>query len=195
VKKLKDTCLTAGAGKTNPTVRQLTEYPMVYTATDGKTKRMGEIIYVTTRQEVERLDLGRFLANFGLNQSKRKLRQVRGRIIYTVHGYEENEEEIYEIPEVRRFYSLIHQVWPCWLYTACLASPSLLVIALSVVGNMSVARSGNECRIRIPGPDLKKFFLESLPPVALLNHKAGISREFGIQYLQSVASHLKVSEE
>jgi hypothetical protein len=191
MKTTKDTCLSVGAGKTNPTVRQLTKYPMVYTATDGKTKRMGEIVYVTTREEVERLDLSRFVATFGIHQPKSKLRQLRGRIIYTIHGYD-NEAEIYEILDVRRFYSAVHVMWPCWLFTACLASASLRVIALSVVSNMSVARSGNECRTRIPGHDIKKFFVESLPAAGLLFARAGISRQYGSKYLKYVANHLGI---
>ena len=191
MKATKDSCLSIGAGKTNPTVRSLTAHPMVYTSSSGKTKRMGEIVYVTTREEVERLDLSRFMANFGIHQSRSKLRQLRGRIIYTINGYD-NEAEIYEISEVRRFYSAVHVLWPCWLFTACLASASLRVIALSVVSNMSVARSGNECRTRIPGQDIKKFFIESLPAAGLLFARTGISTQHGSKYLKYVANHLGI---
>jgi|GEM_PF-852211 len=190
MKKINDSCLAAGSGKTNPTVLSLTAHPMVYTSSGGETKRMGEIVYVTTREEVESLDLTRFMANFGIHQPKSKLCQLRGRIIFTIHGYDETEAEIYEIPEVRRFYGAVHAVWPCWLFTACLPSASLKVIALSVVANMSIVRSGNECRTRIPGHDIKEFFLESLPAAGLLFARAGISTQHGGYYLKCVANHL-----
>ena len=182
--------LTAGSGKTNQTVKQLVQHPMVYTASTGKTKRMGEIVYVSSRKEVEGLDTSRFLANFGIHQSASRLRQIHGRIIYTIHGYDESDEEVYEIPEVRRFYAAVHNTWPCWLYTACLASPSLKVVALSIVKNMSIKRSGSDCRVRIPGPDLKKFYLDSLPTAGLMFCHAGVSRQNGSRYLISVANHL-----
>jgi hypothetical protein len=163
---------------------------MVYTNSKGKTQKMGEIVYVTTRKEVESQNLSRFIGNFGIHQSKSKLRQLHGRIIFTIDGYEDNEDELYEIPEVRRFYSAVHAVWPCWLFTCCIASASLKVIALSVVANMSIARSEDDCRVTIPGPDLKKFFLESLPTAGLMFCDAGISRQNGSKYLISVANHL-----
>lgn len=167
---------------------------MVYTTCSGKTKRMGEIVYVTTREEIEKLDISRMLLNFGPQQSRQKLRQLRGRIIFTVDGYD-SSGDIFEIPEVRDYYSLVHRVWPSWLFTACLASPSLRVIALSVIPNMSIIRSGNLCRIQIPESDLREFFMHSLPAVAFLHHKAGIPKRSGAEYLRCVANYLGLPEE
>ena len=189
---IKSPFLTAGAGKTNPTLRSLAEYPMVYTSC-GKTKIMGEIVYVTTREEVERRDFSRFLSNFGPKQSWQKLRQFRGRIIFTVDGYDGTDDDIYEIPEVRAFYATIHAKWPCWLFAACLASPSLHVIAFSVIPNLWVIRSGNECRIRVHHSELCAFFVRSLPAAALLNQRAGLSQQCGAQYLKIVARHLGIA--
>ena len=191
MKKMSSSCLAAGAGKTNPTVRHLNEHPMVYTNSSGKPKRMGEIVYVTTRQEVESLDLSRFMSNFGHHIPRRKIGQAHGRIIYTIHGYDE-DDEIYAIPEVRLFYTMAHESWPCWLYTACLASASLRVIALSIAANMWSKRSGNECQNWIPKHDLKIFFSESLPAARLLFYRAGISKKYAAEYLKIVAKYLGI---
>ena len=110
---------------------------------------MGEIVYVTTREEIEKQDISRMLSNFGPQQSKQKLRQLHGRIIFTVDGYD-TAGDIFDIPEVRKYYSLVHRTWPSWLFSSCLASPSLRVIALAVIPNMSIIHSGNLCRIQIP---------------------------------------------
>ena len=189
---IKSPFLTAGAGKTNPTLRSLAEYPMVYTSC-GKIKRMGEIVYVTTREEVERRDISRFIANFGPKQPRQKLRQLRGRIIFTVDGYDGTDDDIYEIPEVRAFYATLHAKWPCWLFAACLASPSLHVIAFSVIPNLWVIRSGNECRIRVHESELCAFFAHSLPAAALLNQRAGLSQQYGAKYLKIVARQLGIA--
>jgi len=191
MKTMRRPCLAAGAGKTNPTVRHLSEQPMVYTNSSGKIKRMGEIVYVTTRQEVESLDLSRFMANFGHHLPRRKIGQAHGRVIYTVHGYDE-DDEIYAIPEVRLFYAMAHESWPCWLYTACLASASLHVIALSIVSNMWSKRSGNECRIWIPERDLKIFYTESLSAAHLMFYRAGISKKYATEYLKIAAKYLEI---
>ena len=186
--------ITAGAGKTNPTLRQLTRHPMVYTTCSGKTKRMGEIVYVTTREEVERQDISRMLLNFGPQQSRQKLRQLRGRIIFTVDGYD-TAGDIFEIPEVRNYYGLVHRMWPSWLFSSCLASPSLRVIALSVIPNMSIIHSKNLCRIQIPESDLREFFVHSLPAAVFLHCKSGIPRHQGAEYLRIVSKHLGSPEE
>ena len=192
MKKMSSSCLAAGAGKTNPTVRHLNEHPMVYTNSSGKPKRMGEIIYVTTRQEVESLDLSRFMANFGHHLPRRKIGQAHGRIIFTVHGYDQVDEEIYVIPEVRLFYAMAHESWPCWLYTACLASASLRVIALSIAANMWSKRTGNKCRNWIPEHDLKIFYTESLSAAHLMFYRAGISKKYATEHLKIAAKYLEI---
>ncbi len=185
--------LAAGSGKSNPTLRSLAEHPMVVTSAGGKTKRMGEIVYVTTREEVERRDISRFFSNFGPKQSRQKLRQLRGRIIFTVDGFDESADEVFEIPEVRAYYSMVHARWPCWLFSACLASASLHVIALSVIPTVTVIRSEAECCILVPEAELCSFFMHSLPAAALLNQRAGLSKQYGAQYLKIVARHLGIA--
>ncbi|MCX6971031.1 MAG: hypothetical protein NTV93_12900 [Verrucomicrobia bacterium] len=193
--KTEDAFITAGAGKTNPTLRSLSEHPMLYTDTSGKTKRMGEIVFVTTRREIQTRNIRRFVSTFGPEVSKRKLRRLHGRIILTVDGFDAVSEEVFEIPEVRNYYALLHRVWPCWLFISCLASASLRAIALSVIPNLDVVRSNNVCRIQIPGSDLRDFFMHSLPAAAALHHKAGIPKRYGIEYLQHVASYLGIPED
>ncbi|MEI8309407.1 MAG: hypothetical protein WCH98_01490 [Verrucomicrobiota bacterium] len=191
MKKINSSFLTAGSGKANPTLHSLIEHPMVVTSAGGKIRRLGEIVYVSTREEVERRDISGFFANFEPKQSRQKLRQLRGRIIFTVDGYDE-DDEIYAIPDVRAYYSALHAKWPCWLFSACLASASLHVIALSVIPTVTVIRSETECRILVPEAELCAFFMHSLPAAALLNHRAGISLQYGAQYLKIVARHLGI---
>ena len=185
--------LTPGAGKTNPTLRSLTENPMVVTSSSGKSRRLDVIVYVTTREEVERQDISRFFADFGPKQSRQKLRQLRGRVIFTVDGYDRTPDNIYEIPEVRAYYATLHAKWPCWLFAACLASPSLHVLAFSVIPNLWVVRTGTESRIRVHESELCTFFMHSLPAAALLNQRAGLSKQYGAQYLKIVARHLGIA--
>ena len=193
MKIINSSFLTAGSGKANPTLRSLAEHPMVVTNSSGKTRSLNVIVYVTTREEIERQDISRFFANFGPKQSRQKLRQLRGRVIFTVDGFDDTADEVYEIPEVRAYYAMLHAKWPCWLFDACIASASLHVIALSVIPNLSVVRSGNECRIRVPEAEIYAFFMHSLPAAALLNQRAGLSQQCGAQYLKAVARHLGIA--
>jgi hypothetical protein len=193
MKIINSSFLTAGSGKANSTLRSLVEHPMVVTNSSGKTRSLNVVVYVTTREEVERRDISRFFSTFGPKQSWQKLRQFRGRVIYTVDGFDDTADEVYEIPEVRAYYAMLHAKWPCWLYAACIASASLHVIALSVIPNLSVVRSGNECRILFPEAEICAFFMHSLPAAALLNQRAGLSHQCGAQYLKAVARHLGIA--
>lgn len=187
-----DSNITADAGKTNATLRLITENPTAFTQT---TKARGAIVYVSTREEVERLDVSRFIANFSPRLPRTELRQLRGRIVFTVDGYDDTSDQLFEIPEVRAYYAYVHRVWPSWLFTACLSSPCLRVIALSVLQNVSIIRARSVCRIQISEFDLHTFFLHSLPAAALLHQRAGISKQNGTKHLKAVANYLGIPEE
>ena len=184
--------LRPGSGKTNPTLLSLTAAPITTKDSKGKCRRLREIVYVTTREEVERQDTSRFLSNFGPALSRKKLRRLRGKILFTVDGYDDNPDEVYLIPEVRAFYARLHAEWPCWLFAACLASPSLNVIALSVIPNLTLIHTGNKDRIVMPEDDICNFFMQSLPAAAFLNFRAGASLRYGAQCLRAAARHLGV---
>ena len=193
MKNIISSFLAPGSGKANPTLRNLVENPMVVANSSGKTRSLNVIVYVTTREEVEGRDISRFFSTFAPKQSRQKLRQLRGRVIYTVDGYDDTADEVYEIPEVRAYYAMLHAKWPCWLFGACIASASLHVIALSVIPNLFVVRSGSECRIRFPEAEICAFFIHSLPAAALLHQRAGLSQQCGAQYLKAVARHLGIA--
>jgi len=188
---IQDSHITADAGKTNPTLRLITENPTAFTQTK---KALDVIVYVTTREEVERLDVSRFIASFSPRLPRTDLRRLRGRIVFTVDGYDDTSDQLFEIPEVRDYYAHVHRVWPSWLFTACLSSPCLRVIALSVLPRVSIVRAQNVCRIQISELDLHAFFLHSLPAAALLHRRAGISKKNGAKHLQSVAKYLGIPE-
>lgn len=193
--KVNNSFLAAGAGKTNATLARITAHPHEVNAPDGKTRSLAGIVYVTTREEIEKMDVSRFLANFGPQRSKKALRKMRGHIIFTVAGYDDVDSELFEVPDVRAYYSYLHAIWPCWLYMSCLAFPSLRVVALSVIPNLSIVRSENACRIHVPESELLAFFTHSIPAAALLHHRVGLSKNYGFTYLKAVAKHLGIPDD
>jgi hypothetical protein len=65
------------------------------------------IVYQFSRFKVERGDFRNFLVDFSLDQlpTDRRLREMMNSMVFCVDGYDDDEREIYTIPEVRRFYS------------------------------------------------------------------------------------------
>lgn len=86
--------LAPDSGKTNPTLCRVA----------GASGHKAPSVYVTGREEIEKLDTSRFLDEFGPQLPPSKLRKICGRTLFTVHGYDDTDAPIFEIEEVRLFY-------------------------------------------------------------------------------------------
>ena len=194
MKRTNESYVVAGAGKMNATLRWISGGPHEIAASIGKPRGAGVTVYVTSRAEIETVDLTRFLTTFGPEARKSDLRRLRGKVLFTVDGYDDCDLDIFEIPEVRKFYDVLHRAWPCWLFAGHINSCSLRAVALCTLQNLLIMRSARECRIRIPEEELQAFFLHALPAAALLHHLSGTSKRQGIAQVNQVAAYLGVPD-
>lgn len=187
----KPSTLYTGAGKTNAELRRIAKKCAGLPAASASIKG---IVYVTMREEVERCDPSRFLSNFGVATPPSELLRLRGRILFTIEGYDEDPAEIYEIEAVRKYYSKVHRKWPCWMFFADLNSGCLTAIACCIAPNIvSIKRSGRQKQdVHIPQEFRTSFLEHGLPAAALLHAKAGINRSQGVRMLKNVARYLAV---
>ena len=174
--------IASDSGKTNPTLRWLAETHA----------HEAPVVYVTEREEVEKLDVSRFIAAFGPVQSQTKLREMFGRTFHTIHGYEDTDVPLYEIPEVRKFYAHLSKVWPCWTFTASLKGPCFLSLALCVAPNLSIRRTNKTCSIHVPERDLNAFVASSLNATAVLHLCSGLSARSGDRRIKAVAAYFGI---
>ena len=93
------------------------------------------ILHTFTKSEVESLDFDRFDALYGHWPQlwNRELKEKFDSLVLVVDGYDDHPEEIYCIPEVRRFYRELHKRWPWWAFflsneMACMAICYLCLI-------------------------------------------------------------------
>ena len=186
--------LHIGLGKTNETLRMLSQSGSQVSSPCGQQGRResSPIIFVSTREEVEKSDIRRLVTLGSPRQSIAALKALRGRVIYTVSGYDDVADELFEVEEVRRFYAHAQATWPCWLYTAHLDTPSFRSVVLSLLPHLTVERrKPDDCWwTRIRKCDVEAFFEASLAPVAILHHRTGISRQRGLQHLNAAAAYL-----
>jgi len=68
---------------------------------------------------------------------RRRLAQLRSKVVFTVSGYDDDHGPLCTVPSVRKFFSLCHSRWPCWAFYADLQGDCLAMIAASVVANLS----------------------------------------------------------
>jgi hypothetical protein len=104
------------------------------------------IVYQFSRDKVERGDFSAFLATFGTDRlpTGPALAGLQGGLIFAVEGYDDDDREIYAIPEVRRFYASFHRAWPYWLYFCDLNQDRLKAMVMCCLPTVTaVTRHGH----------------------------------------------------
>jgi hypothetical protein len=154
--------------------------------------RTPPIVYVIRRDEVENLDLARFLTFFGVYQKPSLMRRFRRRILHVIDGYDDVDAPLFEIPEVRRFYAHVSAVWPSWIFTGSLQGPNLLVLVLCATPNLSVRRKGNQCIIRVREADVLALMTAARQTLTLLGLRAGLPSDAIGKRLQDLERYFKL---
>ena len=96
------------------------------------------IVFEFSRQKVEQLDFRRFLELFTAERmNKEQLREAMGSLVLCVAGWEDDEREVYLIPEIRRFFQELHRQWPWSLYFLNLDHDSLRLLVLCSMDNLT----------------------------------------------------------
>jgi hypothetical protein len=122
------------------------------------------IFYFFERDIVETCDFAEFLEQFHLDRwpPGQALAQLEGRLNLFINGYDDDPRQLYEIPEVRRFYYSLFDVWPYWLYF-CQFNQNLL---LMMICRWAGYRNLNEIvsiRSVLDDDALNRFAHEALP--------------------------------
>jgi len=150
------------------------------------------IVHVISRHEIETMDFSGLLEFFGPHTGKQSLRRLLGQAPLAISGYELEAEEIYEIPEVRKFLRMIHSIWPAWIYAASPESPSLLAIAFASCPNIKVARTAESLAVEVDPVEMQAFFDASRFAAWLLRYITNVAQKRFIKQVQSIAGYLSV---
>ena len=182
-----DIRLLNGAGKTNTELRRIAQ-------PKGKNKKVtdGGIVFVTTREEVESGDLSRIIHTFGPMVPAEKLRQLHGKVHFTVDGYDDDPGELYEIPKVREFIFIADRFWGGWHYFASLRSDCLRMVACCLLDNLSATNwaGQNHHKVCVHQTELLAFFEQGLETAAYVHAAVGLSKEDGVKQLYGVINYL-----
>ena len=98
-------------------------------------------------------------------------------------GYGAEDEEIYLIPEVRRYFQGVTDLWPHWLFSSCFYFPSAVVIALCCIKDLRAYREENRVLVTYDTEAMETFFQSCLQTTAALDAVAGISRQESVRRL------------
>lgn len=138
------------------------------------------IIHTFTRTEIETLDFERFDSLFSHWPQlwNRELREKFDSLIFMVDGFNNHPEEIYMIPEVRRYYQELHKRWPWWAYFLNNTNASMAVAYLCLADEIDAFK-------RDASPTCAAVF-DPRPALEILRH------DFGrMNYLWDIAAMSK----
>ncbi len=184
----------AGAGKSEVELRRITEMansPIAAILAEFRGPR--GLVYLATRTEVEAGDITRLAASYGHPASRRRISHIHGRTSFTIAGYEHDDRELFEIPEVRRFYALTFRSCPVLLHAADLRNECLRIAVLCVISNLTVIRRAQwQPEVQVDSRELERFFMEHLRRQAALHKMLGWSRQLGKERLQILADYLGI---
>jgi hypothetical protein len=76
----------------------------------------GNVAIVVSRQEVEACATGRVVAALmALTDTPERVRRFADALWLTFGGYDDDPRELWEVPEVVRYFAAVHASWPHWI--------------------------------------------------------------------------------
>lgn len=161
-----------------------------------KAEEPPQLLHVISREEVESCNVKRLLAEFGLSLPAEELREMRGRVRFAIAGYDHAQEELCEIPTVRKFIRRASKYWGGWNFFASLETSWLSIIACCHAERMRVVkRAGASVFVTgVHGVDWISYYNDSLQNFAHYSFQADISLDDSTVYIKRVAENLGLGE-
>lgn len=150
-------------------------------------------VFIIARAEVEALDFSRLRHEFSLDQPRRRLRGLLdGRVTFAVADYDGCEEELFEIPEIRQYFSELNLHFPCFLAFAATETESLRVIMAATAGQLQSFNRADQTHfeIHIPTEEIIRLFLNAFPLTNAILRNAGLSARKIRKFHEATAEHL-----
>lgn len=145
-----------------------------------------------SRTAVENLDYEPFLKLLKLENlpKGRELAKCMGRNTFTIDGYDDDPREIWQIPEIREYFSGIEKIWSYWLFFCDIHNASFLPTVASILPNVRIVSRDKPLSpaLVLPIDDLHRFISKGLMHMDELCALAGMSA------LEIWTRHKEVSE-
>lgn len=123
------------------------------------------------RQDIETSNFDPFISfmdNLGILEVDKAdlatLKNLQSKIGIFVDGYNDDPRELFELPEVCRYFQTLHKAWPFGLYFFSPATATLQLLVWCNVGAIVASREANIMDVRVSGVNLNNFIQKTLPP-------------------------------
>ena len=137
------------------------------------------IIVMFRREQVRQRKLAYFLKHYGPEAlpAGPELAAMMGSMVFLIDGWNDDPQEIYAIPEIRRFYQHFHSVWPFWFYFCDLHTEGLQMMTFCLLPNLSGFKRTGEplAKVEYDPHDLVAFIRKNFVPLNAMMERAGMS--------------------
>lgn len=138
------------------------------------------IVVVFSKQQVRQRKLAHFLKTFGpagLLPEGPELAAMMNKFQFVVDGWNDDPQEVYAIPEIRKFYQHLHSVWPYWFFFCDLHTETLQMMTLCLLPNLSGYKRVGEPKaaVEYDPHDLIRFIEKNFGPLNAMMERAGMS--------------------
>ena len=137
------------------------------------------VVVIFGEQQVRHCKTAHFLRQFGRDALPRgpELAAMMGKFQFLVEGWDHDPQELYAIPEVRKFYQYFHLVWPYWFFFCDLQSETLTMLTLCLLPNLSGFKRLGEpmAKVEYDPTDLLRFIPRNFCPLNEMMERAGMS--------------------
>jgi hypothetical protein len=175
--------LPCGAGKAGPTMAG----PMAH---GSALRRSLSAVTGVRRRHVRTKDVRLHLALFGEDCPTEEIKRLRDGVIMTVAGYDADPREVYEIPEVRNYWTKVQSQCPNILFFAASRyPPALQAIFACMASRLEITRQKDSelIRVCIEGESIKPMVAAEMSNHLTLDMQLGMKRH---DALEEVANSL-----
>jgi hypothetical protein len=120
------------------------------------------LVLSISRREVERGQIGDVVDRLlQLTDSLERLKRYKDKLLLSFDGYDQDERELYEIPEVVRFFEKVNEHWPYWVHFCWKTPSAALTPMLLLLCPLVERRNGQRLGVRLRDPyDLSRVLLQ-----------------------------------
>lgn len=137
------------------------------------------LVIMFSKEQVRQRKLAHFLKSFGpaaLPEGP-ELAAMMGSFQFLVDGWNDDPNELYAIPEIRKFYQHFHQFWPYWFFFCDLHTETLQMMTLCLLPNLKGFKRVGEPKaaVEYDPMDLLNFIIKNFGPLNAMMERAGMS--------------------
>lgn len=137
------------------------------------------IVVMFSKEQVRQRKLAHFLKNFGTDALPQgpELASMMDSFQFLVDGWNDDPNELYAIPEIRKFYQHFHQVWPYWFFFCDLHTETLQMMTLCLLPNLKGFKRLGEpnAAVEYDPMDLLNFIIKNFGPLNSMMDRAEMS--------------------